>query len=108
MPYRVELTSRAERDLIFLYDRIHAAESEAAARWFDRLESAIFGLAKLRRRCPRAPESGTAARTLRHLLFGSKPYVYRVIFEIDEPAKTVRILTNRHGFMKGAAPPDLV
>ena len=36
-------------------------------------------------------------RHLRHLLYGKKPRVYRVIFEIDEPHRVVKVLTIRHG-----------
>jgi toxin ParE1/3/4 len=105
--YRVELTRRAERDLIALFDRINAGESEAAARWFQELERRIEDLATFPRRCPKAPESKTAGRPLRQLLFGSKPYVYRVIYEIDERSRAVYVLTIRHGFMREAQPIDL-
>jgi plasmid stabilization system protein ParE len=43
MAYLVELTLRAERDLEYLYQRISAAESVAAARWFNGLERANPG-----------------------------------------------------------------
>jgi toxin ParE1/3/4 len=36
-------------------------------------------------------------RALRHLLFGKKPHVYRVIFAIDGRALVVRVLHIRHG-----------
>ena len=44
---------------------------------------------------------------LRHLLYGKRPHVYRVIFEIDEPRKVVNVLTIRHGAMKTATPEGL-
>jgi mRNA-degrading endonuclease RelE of RelBE toxin-antitoxin system len=34
-------------------------------------------------------------RKLRRLLYGPKPHVYRVIYEVDEPRQTVRVLTIR-------------
>src|SRR5271166_5024718 len=40
MAYRVELTDRAARDLELLYLEKNAAESQAAARWHNRLEEA--------------------------------------------------------------------
>jgi plasmid stabilization system protein ParE len=97
MVYRVELTLRAERDLEYLYQRIAAADAVAAARWFNGLEQAIYTLEEFPRRCPVAPESKKAKRSLRHLLYGAKPDVYRVIYEIDEPHKAVWVLTVRHG-----------
>jgi toxin ParE1/3/4 len=107
VPYRVEFTARAARDLEHLYDQINAAESVAAARWFNKLEEAVYTLERFPRRCPRAPESTRARRPLRNLLYGRKPHVYRVIYEIDGRARDVRILTIRHGAMEAAAPEEL-
>jgi len=99
MAYLVELTLRAERDLEYLYQRIAADDSTAAARWFNGLEEAIYTLERLPRRCPVAPESRKTRRRLRHLLYGAKRDVYRVIYEIDEPHKLVQVLTIRHSAM---------
>jgi len=106
MEYRVELTDRAKRDLIWLFTQINAAESARANRWFNGLERAIDTLAELPHRCPTAPE-GDGKRPLRHLLYGKKPHIYRVIYEIDEPARAVHILTIRHGAMETARMADL-
>jgi toxin ParE1/3/4 len=97
MTYRVDLTDRAVRDLEILYLEKDAAESRAAARWFNQLEAAVYGLERHPYRCPAAPESRTIKGKLWHLLYGKKPHVYRVIFEIDERQRTVRVLTIRHG-----------
>ncbi len=99
MAYRVELTLRAERDFDYLYQRISADDSAAAARWFNGLEEAIHTLERLPRRCPVAPESKKAKRRLRHLLYGPKRDVYRVIYEIDESRRVVHVLTIRHAAM---------
>jgi plasmid stabilization system protein ParE len=99
MAYLVELTLRAERDLDYLYQRISADDSPAAARWFNGLEEAILSLEQMPRRCPRAPESKRTKRQLRRLLHGAKRDVYRVIYEIVESRKLVRILTIRHTAM---------
>ena len=99
MAYLVELTFRAERDLDYLYQWIAAADTAAAANWFNGLELAIYTLERFPRRGPVAPESKKAKRQLRHLLYGKKPDVYRIIYEIDEQHQAVRILTVRHGAM---------
>jgi plasmid stabilization system protein ParE len=99
MAYLVELTLRAERDLDYLYQRISAGDSAEAARWFNGLEAAIYTLERFPRRCPVAPESKRTKRRLRHLLYGAKRDVYRIIFEVDERRKTVRILAIRHTAM---------
>ncbi len=99
MAYLVELTLRAEQDLDYLYQRISADDSAAAARWFNGLEEAIYTLERLPRRCPIAAESKKPKRRLRQLLYGAKRDVYRVIYEIDESRKLVRVLPIRHTAM---------
>lgn len=91
------MTHRASRDLEYLYQYIHAESSPAAARWYNGLERAIGSLERFPLRCPAAPEALRAKRALRHLLYGRKPHVYRVVYEIDDADKAVRILTIRHG-----------
>jgi toxin ParE1/3/4 len=100
MGYHVELANRAVRDLTILYVEKQAADSITAARWFNGLEEAVYSLENLPSRCPAAPESKVAGRTLRHLLYGKKPHVYRIIFELDERRKLVTVLTIRHGAME--------
>ena len=99
MAYHVEVTVRAARDLDYLYQQIHATESLAAARWYNGLEEAIYTLERFPRRCPLAPEAKKIKRPVRHLLYGRKPNVYRVLYDIDGPRKAVRVLTIRHGAM---------
>jgi plasmid stabilization system protein ParE len=93
MTYRVELTARAARNLRQIFQRIHAEHSPQAAAWFNELEAVILTLDKYPERCPITPEK----KTLRHLLFGKKPNVYRIIYAIDERARVVRVLHVRHG-----------
>lgn len=96
MAYAVELTRRAERDLHYRYEYVAAADSPAAARWFNGRERAICALERFPRRCPVAPESRKGKRQLRNLLYGAKPDVYRVVYEVDAARKLVRVLTIRH------------
>lgn len=93
MAYRVEITARAERDLDALYVQVHAADSERARKWYFGLRAAIYGLCEMPRRCSRTPEN----KNLRHLLYGRKPYVYRVIFRIRIKTGVLEILHIRHG-----------
>jgi len=88
MAYQVEITARALRDLAFIYQRIEAETAVPAARWFDGMEKAINSLEEYPNRSPVTPED----RTLRHLLYGKKPYVYRIIYEIEEDTSTVYVL----------------
>ena len=97
MTYIVEFAERAARDLEILYVEKSAAESHAAARWYNGLEQAVDALVLFPNRYPLAPEARRAKRKLRHLLYGKKFHVYRVIYEVEERRQTVWVLTIRHG-----------
>jgi toxin ParE1/3/4 len=93
MPYLVNITARAERDVASLYDQIHAGHSSSAHAWFNGLKQAVLSLQEMPVRCPITPENGQ----LRHLLYGHKPHIYRVIYRILEKQKTVEVLHIRYG-----------
>jgi toxin ParE1/3/4 len=73
MAYRVDLTKRAARDLRRVYRTINAEDSAQARDWFNGLEKAVFSLDENPARAPVMPEDDS----LRHLLYGRKPNVYR-------------------------------
>ena len=75
MAYLVKITSRAERDLALPYQRINAGHSGAALKWYLELKENILSLEAHPNRCPLISEK----YGLRHLLFGKKPNIYRVI-----------------------------
>jgi len=93
MAYLVRIASRAERDLASLYQEVNAADSMAAQRWYGGLKQAILSLAVRPNRCPVTREN----RKLRHLLYGLKPHIYRVIYRVNERQKHVDVLHIRHG-----------
>lgn len=101
MGYLVNLTARAERDLSHLYEHIHAGDSGAALDWYRGLKEAILGLEVFPHRCPVTPES----ETFRHLLYGNKPHVYRVIYRVREKQKQVLI---RAGARRGINDGDVL
>jgi len=76
-----------------LYDDINAAGSASAKRWYRGLKSSILSLEDLPKRCAVTPEN----RKRRHLLYGNKPHVYRVIYRVLEKQRRVDILHIRHG-----------
>jgi plasmid stabilization system protein ParE len=102
MAYLVKLTARAERDLVHLYAEINAY-SEAALKWYRELKGAILSLKEQPNRCPPAPESDQ----FRHLLYGRKPHIYRVIYRVLEKQKQVEVLHIRHGARSAARRPDI-
>lgn len=103
MAYRVEITPRAERDLTLLYSDINAAQSFTARQWYYGLQDAIRTLRDLPNRCPTTPEN----RRLRHLLYGRKPDVYRIIFRVASKARAVEVLHIRHGARRWFRSADL-
>ena len=107
MTYVVEFAARASGDLEILYKEKNAAESHAAARWYNGLEQAVYALAAHPHRCPVAPEARKAKRKLRHLLYGTKPHVYRVIYEVDEGRQAVWVLHIRYGARQEIKADDL-
>jgi toxin ParE1/3/4 len=107
MTYLVDFAARAVRDLEILYVEKNAAESQAAARWYNELELAVYALASYPHRCPVAPEARRMKRELRNLLYGKKPHVYRVIYEVDEGRQAVLVLHIRHGARRKLKSSDL-
>ena len=93
MAYRVEVAARARRDLDALYEAIHVEESGHAFNWFNGLAEAMRSLANMPYRAPMIHEDSA----LRHLLYGKRPHVYRIIYRVDESIQTVRIIHVRHG-----------
>ena len=103
MAYLVNVTSRAERDFACLYDDINAQHSYAALKWYRGLRAAVLSLEKSPYRCPATPENAN----FRHLLYGHKPHIYRVIYRIVEKRKQVDVLHIRHGARRRIRPGDI-
>jgi plasmid stabilization system protein ParE len=93
MAYAINISARAQRDLAHIYQFINADDSEAARNWYRGLHRAILNLEELPNRWPATHEN----RGLRHILYGNKPHIYRVIYRILERQKRVEILHIRHG-----------
>ena len=100
MAYRVELTHRAARDLTRLYRDIQAEDSDAAAAWFNGLEALVYSLDEHPNRSAVTPEN----KRLRHLVYGTKPQVYRIIYRVIDRTETVKVLHIRHGARDAFSP----
>jgi plasmid stabilization system protein ParE len=103
MAYLVKITSRAERDLAQLYEEINVEHSDAALKWYRGLKEAILSLEEQPNRCPVTRKKDE----LRHLLYGHKPNVYRVIYRVLDRQKYVGVLHIRHGARRRLKPSDL-
>jgi toxin ParE1/3/4 len=103
MAYVVRIAARAERDLVSLYREINAPDSAAARRWYRGLKQAILSLTERPNRCPVTPEN----KRLRHLLYGKKPHLYRIIYRVSSPRRQVDVLHIRHGARRKFRTSDL-
>ena len=92
MAHLVRIMPRAERDLLAIFDYIGGLTSPPAREWFDGLVESIAGLAESPQRHPAIPESAR----LRHLLYGNKPHIYRIIYAVDLSRQQVNIVHVRH------------
>lgn len=103
MRYAVNFTRRAEIDLDLIFIAIDAENSEAALKWYFSLHDALLTLETHPSRCPLTTES----RTHRHLLFGRRADIYRVIFQVSDETQEVTIAHIRHGARKPFTAADL-
>jgi plasmid stabilization system protein ParE len=103
MAYRVKLTLRARHDLSGIYQWLGANSLSPASTWYRGLREAINSLSDNPNRCPVTIEDPS----LRHLLYGKKPHIYRAIFRVIESQKQVHVLHIRHGARKGFQSGDL-
>jgi toxin ParE1/3/4 len=96
MDFRVELSEQAQRDIAAIYDWLQLQQAgDAGERWFLALRAAVASLTKLPSRCPLAPENRDSPADVRHLLYGRRPHVYRILFAIE--GDVVQVLHIRHG-----------
>ncbi len=97
MQYRVEITARASRDLDAIYRYIHVEASKQAAAWFNGLHAALESLSSMPSRAPTIRENSSR----RHLLYGTKPHIYRIIYFVNDETQLVTVLTIRHRAQSG-------
>lgn len=98
MAYRVRLLPKAEGDLEELYLWVVERAPLRGPLWFNRLEEAILSLRENPKRCPTVPQLSSSTDSVRQLLFGKKPNLYRVFFRIKDDL--VEILHIRRGARK--------
>ena len=55
MAYLVNVTPRAERDPVVIFDAINAEHSDAALKWYRGLKEAILSLEERPNRCSKTP-----------------------------------------------------
>ncbi|MEI9814851.1 MAG: type II toxin-antitoxin system RelE/ParE family toxin [Acidobacteriota bacterium] len=96
MAYRVEISAQAAADAADILTWLISHDAgDRGLQWFRALGDAIASLAQIPLRCPFAAESPQFAFEVRHLFYGRKPHVYRILFTIE--GRKVHILHIRHG-----------
>ncbi len=93
MEYLVKLSDRGLRDLAGIYDFVEADTSEGAYAWFLELEKAVYSLERHPQRGSLEPNS----KKRRRLFLGTRPGVYKIIYEIDSRNAVVKVFHIRHG-----------
>jgi plasmid stabilization system protein ParE len=84
MAFLVETTPESERDAEAILEWLFSQHAgDTGIRWFLALEDAIASLAIAPARCPLAPENADFPFEVRHLLYGRRPHVYRILFTIQ-------------------------
>ena len=104
MKYRLELTAQAEAEIEEAYRWIREDSPSRASAWRQGLLETAQTLKTFPERCPLAPESAAFGREIRHLLYGKRGGVYRLLFEIR--GHTVYILHVRHGARRHMTPEE--
>jgi plasmid stabilization system protein ParE len=94
MAYRVRLTPRAADDIDRIHRRVSQESQIAGQKWFNRLIDKIYSLGTLPERCGIVESLSRPDRVVRKLLFGHRPHLYRIYFDIV--GETVRVLHIRH------------
>jgi plasmid stabilization system protein ParE len=110
MTYKVSLTARAKADASEAFERIRDVSPHGADRGLRGFFAAVLSLADLPARCPLTPEAEELRHPARHLLYGKRSAVYRLIFDIQEESKEgprVRVLRIWHGSRDAISAEDL-
>jgi plasmid stabilization system protein ParE len=100
MAYKVRLTARAHADADAAFERIREISPQGAEKWLGGLFAAVMSLADMPARCPLIPEAEEVGHPARHLLYGKRSAVYRIIFDIQDESEEgprVRVLRIWHG-----------
>jgi plasmid stabilization system protein ParE len=97
MKYRVDISIPALQDAESAYLWIRDVNPESAKAWYEGLLEAVFSLEHSPHRCSVARESKFIGREARHLIYDRRNRSHRIIFEIVEDKKEVRIYRIWHG-----------
>ncbi len=104
MTHRVLIQPSAEEDIDSIVRWIAENSPRNAGEWYQRIKNAISSLSQNPKRCPIAPENEFFEEEIRHLLYGRRQYIYRILFTVHKDV--VHVLHVRHGAMRLLNPSD--
>lgn len=84
MNYPVIITPSAKADIFETNTWLLENHPIFAEKWLWEMSCAVSSLAKFPERCPVSEESKAFDVTVRQLLFGRRPNVYRMLFSVHE------------------------
>jgi len=88
--YRVVFTARARADVLEQFRYLADRSPDAAARWYVGIEKAVAKLSTLPERHPIAQdETNQLGLTLRQMLYGRRPGVFRILFSVEGDTVTL-------------------
>lgn len=91
------MTDLAESDACHAFEWMREFAPSRAVPWLIGLFEAVFSLAEMPRRCPVISESANLGFEARHLLYGKRTGIHRIVFDINDAVGEVRVLRIWHG-----------
>ncbi len=96
MQYQVIITPSAKADIFEINAWLLENYSEVAEKWLWGISQAVTSLSKFPERCPISPESEAFDIVVRQLIYGKKPYIYRILFSVrDEKIYILRVRSTK-------------
>jgi len=97
MASKLVVLPQAEADIAEAFTYLSERAPEVAAHWYRHIRGEIKSLTEMPARCPLAPEGTKLGLELRHLTYGKRPGIYRIVFRIVEEGQEIHVLAVRHG-----------
>jgi plasmid stabilization system protein ParE len=82
--FQVVITPSAKADIFEINTWFLENHPNLAEKWLWGISEAVTSLSKFPERCPISPESEAFDVVVRQLIHGKKPYIYRILFSIQE------------------------
>lgn len=96
MQFQVIITPSAKADIFEINTWFLENYPDLSDKWLWGISEAITSLSKFPERCPVSSESEAFDVVVRQLLYGKKPYIYRILFSVQvEKVYILRVRSTR-------------